>query len=308
MKNFFIFILFLILFLAVGGLIAWNVRQNQVFTAETATLQQEVAAIASSTRSNTSAISAQEFANRQTVIAKSQNQQVTAAVAKALPAVVSIIISQNAPQYQVVCENPFGNDPFFQGQNICIPTYQQTGTSLQEVGAGSGFIFTHDGYIVTNKHVIFDPSAQYTVVLSNGKKENATVIYRDPNPNTDIAIIKIPGTFATTASIGDSSSLQLGQTVAAIGNALGQYSNSVSLGIISGLNRSIQAQDESGNVETLPNVIQTDAAINPGNSGGPLIDLSGNVIGINVATVQGGNNIGFSIPINLVRPILQNYK
>ncbi len=302
----------ILLALSIGVLGLWNVRENRVFNSQVITLQKEISNlqtattdIASSTKATAAAISAQELQNRQQVTAKSQDQLLTSAVAKTAPAVVSIVISQNAPQYSVTCQNPFGDDPFFQGINFCVPTYTQTGTSLQKVGAGSGFIIGRSGYIVTNKHVIFDPQAQYTVLLSTGKQQTAQVIYRDPT--NDIAIIKISGTYPAV-SIGDSSSLQLGETVAAIGNALGEYNNSVSVGIISGLNRTITAQDEQGNAETLKNIIQTDAAINPGNSGGPLIDLNGDVVGINVATAVGANSVGFSIPVNTVKNVLSQYQ
>ena len=310
MRNTYIVTLCLFV-IALVSLVAWNYQETRLFNLKFTALQKEISGlqtvttdIASSTKAV--AISTQELENRQQVTEKSQDQLLTSAVAKAAPAVVSIVISQNAPQYTVTCENPFGDDPAFQGLGFCVPTYTQTGTQLEEVGAGTGIIISSNGYIVTNKHVIFDPSAEYTVLLSTGKQETAQVIYRDPT--FDIAVIKISGTFSDVASLGDSSSLQLGQTVAAIGNALGQYNNSVSVGIISGLNRTITAQDDQGNSETLTGIIQTDAAINPGNSGGPLIDLSGNVVGVNVATAQGANGVGFSIPINSVKSIIKPYQ
>ncbi len=254
--------------------------------------------------SSSAALSAQEVNNRQVAEQKSQSQLVTEAVAKIVPSVVSIIISQDVPQYKVEYQNPFGNDPFFQNIGVQIPVYVPTGkTQSQEVGAGTGFLITSDGYILTNRHVVSDASASYTVLLSNGKQQTARVVYRDPT--NDVAIVKIPGSGYTAVNLGDSGSLQLGQTVIAVGNALGQYNNSVSVGVVSGLDRTIQASDENGNTETLNGVIQTDAAINPGNSGGPLADLSGNVMGINVATVQGSNNIGFSIPVNTVKNIIK---
>jgi len=229
----------------------------------------------------------------------------TSAVAKTAPAVVSIVISKEMPDLQVQYVNPFGNDPTFQHIGLRIPVYKQSGTSEQQVGAGSGFIVTNNGKILTNKHVVADPNASYTVLLSSGAQKTAKVIYRDPN--VDVAVLQIDGSYPTTASLGDSSSLKLGQTVIAIGNALGQYSNSVSRGIISGLNRTVQASDAEGNSETLSNVIQTDAAINLGNSGGPLVDLNGRVIGINVATVVGSSNINFALPINSVTSLVAPY-
>ncbi len=278
--------------------------------AKIAALQKQISGLESQLstvgkQSAAAALSAQEVANRQAVASKSQSQLVTDAVAKVLPAVVSVIISKDVPQYQVTYQNPFGDDPFFQGFGVQVPVYTPTGkTESQTVGAGSGFLVSSDGYVATNRHVVTDTNASYTVLLSTGKQETATVVYRDPK--YDIAILKIAGTGFPYASFGDSSALALGQTVVAIGNALGQYNNSVSVGVISGLNRTISASDENGNVETLTNVIQTDAAINPGNSGGPLVDLSGDVVGINVATVQGGSNVSFSLPINTVKTIIES--
>ena len=318
-KSHILLVLILVIFLiGLGGLGTFAYYQHVSFDQKVTALQKEISslqnttmAIASSTKdvnqNLAAAISSEEFTNRQAVIAKSQDTSLTSAVATAAPAVVSIVISENAPQYTVTYENPFGDDPMFQGLGIQVPVYHQSGTQLQKVGAGTGIIFRSDGYIVTNKHVIIDPKAQYSVLLSNGTQQNAQVVYTDPN--NDIAVIKIPGTYSTVAHIGDSSTLQLGQTVAAIGNALGEYNNSVSVGIISGLNRSITAGDAyGGSTETLNNIIQTDAAINPGNSGGPLIDLEGNVVGINVADASGATGIGFSIPINSVKTVLEKYQ
>ncbi len=226
----------------------------------------------------------------------------TSAVAKVTPAVVSIIISEDIPKVEVHYENPFGNNPSFRDYSYRIPVFRQIGTEKQTIGAGSGFLVRSDGYIVTNKHVVGQQDVDYTVLLSTGKEVPAKVVYIDPT--NDIAIIKIPGAGYPFASLGDSSTLALGETVAAIGNALGEYNNTVSTGIISGLNRNVEAQDTVGNTEILRNVIQTDAAVNLGNSGGPLIDLEGRVVGVNVATVVGSNSIAFSIPINVVKTIV----
>ncbi len=254
------------------------------------------------------ALTEQELARRQSVGTpgqKTQDQLLTTAVAKTAPAVVSIVISKYASDLQVSYINPFGSDPFFKDFGFQIPVYRDKGTSLQKVGAGSGFLISHDGHILTNKHVVNDTRAEYMVLLSDGTQKKATVSYLDSDK--DIAILKIDGTYSTVATLGDSSMVKLGQTVVAIGNALGEYSNSVSVGIISGLNRSVQASDGEGTEETLSGVFQTDASINPGNSGGPLVDLSGSVIGINVATVMGGSNISFAIPINAVKKAVLTY-
>lgn len=249
------------------------------------------------------ALSVKEIAQRQDAIGKTGSALITSAVAKATPSVVSIVISKDVPQLQVVYENPFGTDPFFQNLGFQIPVYRQKGVAKEKVGAGSGFLITKDGYILTNRHVVDDANATYTVLLADGRELPAKVIYKDPG--NDIAIVKIDGTGYTPVSFGDSGLLELGQTVIAIGNALGEYNNSVSVGIVSGLNRTIEASDNAGGTEKLSGVIQTDAAINPGNSGGPLVDTTGGVIGINVATVVGSNNVSFSIPINTVKSIVR---
>ncbi len=235
---------------------------------------------------------------------KSQDELLTTVVSKSAPAVVSIVISKDMPKVEVEYINPFGDDPMYQGLGFKVPVYKQVGTQNQQIGAGTGFIVRSDGYIVTNRHVVFDDQANYTVLLSSGAQKSAKVVYKDSKQ--DLAIIKIDGKGYSTVPIGDSSSLKLGQTVMAIGNALGQYNNSVSVGIISGLNRTIQAQDNNGQVETLNGVIQTDTAINKGNSGGPLLDLSGRVIGVNVATDLGASNIAFAVPSNSLKSVIKN--
>lgn len=165
-------------------------------------------------------------------------------------------------------------------------------------GAGSGFILSKDGYIVTNKHVVPEGVDTVSVVMYDGKEfSNVKVAGRDPL--NDVAFLKIEGVSDLTPVIlGDSSQVEPGQKVVAIGNALGQFRNSVTSGIISGIGRPIEAQDSSGSAEKLENLFQTDAAINPGNSGGPLVNLKGEVIGINTAVSEEGDAIGFAIPIN----------
>jgi S1-C subfamily serine protease len=247
------------------------------------------------------ASSLKEIENKQATKQKSQEELVTGAVAKVAPAVISIIAMKDVPKVEVTYQNPFGDNPLFKDFNIQVPVLKQKGVEQQKVGAGTGFIVTSDGFIVTNKHVIADENASYMAFLPDGKNQKAYVIYRDTT--NDVAILKIPGENYKTANFGNSQTLRLGQSVIAIGNALGEYNNSVSVGIISGLNRTIEASG-GGVTEKLANVIQTDAAINLGNSGGPLIDLSGQVIGINVATAIGSNNISFSIPINTIKGIV----
>jgi len=238
----------------------------------------------------------------------SYEQAIIDAAKKISPSVVSIVISKNVPIYEQQFTNPFGeNSPF----DLQIPQYVQKGTELQEVGAGSGFIVSADGLILTNKHVVSDKKAEYTVYTNEGEKYTAKVLALDPVQ--DLAVIriqaKLPAQAGLTAQgvfkpvvLGDSSGIQTGQTVVAIGNALGQFTNTVSVGIVSGLGRTISASDQAGSFsETLEGIIQTDAAINSGNSGGPLVNLRGEVIGINTAMAQGAQSIGFAIPINAAK-------
>lgn len=216
-------------------------------------------------------------------------------VKKADPAVVSIIATQDFSKvYQQ--PSPFFNLlPFFQ-------TPQPQGE--QEVSQGTGFVVSNDGMIVTNKHVVSNAEASYTVVMNDGKKYDAKILAVDPT--NDIAVVKIDAKGLATLTLGDSDTVQVGQTVIAIGNAKGEYRNAVTQGIISGKARTITAGDSSGQSETLEDVFQTDAAINPGNSGGPLLDLGGHVIAMNTAIDQNGQLIGFAIPINAIKKDLES--
>ncbi|MDO8424490.1 MAG: trypsin-like peptidase domain-containing protein, partial [bacterium] len=200
----------------------------------------------------------------------SQEEATINVVKEASPAVVSIIVSKDLPVIEEYYINPF---PEFFGQEFQIPQYRQNGTQRQEIGGGTGFIISPDGMILTNKHVVADTSADYTVLTNDGKKLPAKVLARDPVQ--DLAVIKVDQeklvdkagqlTFKpfSTLALGDSDKLQIGQTVVAIGNALGEFQNTVSVGVISGLGRTITASG-GGLVETLEGVIQTDAAINKG--------------------------------------------
>jgi serine protease Do len=176
------------------------------------------------------------------------------------------------------------------------------GQTQQVEGAGTGIIVSADGLILTNKHVVPDGTSTVTVVDANGKQyTDGQVVSRDPV--NDIAFIRIKASGLHAAQLGDSSNVKVGEKVVAIGNALGQFQNSVTEGIISGVSREIAAGDQSGSAsEVLQNVFQTDAAINPGNSGGPLVNLVGQVIGMNTAVAsQNAQNIGFAIPINDIK-------
>ncbi|KKQ61594.1 MAG: Protease DegQ [Parcubacteria group bacterium GW2011_GWE2_38_18] len=176
-------------------------------------------------------------------------------------------------------------------------------------GAGTGFLISSDGLIITNKHVVdteIKESGSYKINLNNGKQYYAQLIGKDPL--NDLALLKIFDKNLPFVELGDSDKLSAGTSVVAIGNTLGLYQNSVTKGIVSGLNRSIVASDQSGNSESLGNVIQTDAQINLGNSGGPLIDLNGKVVGVNVATDSSGSSIGFAIPINDAKTVIKSAK
>jgi len=224
-------------------------------------------------------------------------QSIPDIVENASPAVVSVIVSKYVPVLEQYYINPFQEFEQFFGQDFGfqIPQYREKGQELQEVGGGTGFIIDSDGLIITNKHVVLDEDAEYTVLTNDGKKYPAPVLARDPIQ--DIAVLKISATNLPTLKMGNSDRVRIGQTVIAIGNALGEFRNTVSVGVISGLARTITAGG-GGFSEQLEEVIQTDAAINEGNSGGPLLNLYGEVIGINTAMVQGAENIGFAIPIN----------
>ena len=236
-------------------------------------------------------------------------QAVIKAVEQASPAVISITISKNVPIIEQCPYNPFSDLPpefqqfFGQGFEFYQPC--QKGTKLQEIGGGSGFIISSDGLIVTNKHVVFDEKAEYTVLTNDGKKYKAEILAKDSS--RDLAIIRISAQNLPVLQLGDSDSIKLGQTAIAIGNALGEFRNTVSVGVISGLSRRVTASGGDTS-ETLEGLIQTDAAINAGNSGGPLLNLKGEVIGINVAMVSGAQNIGFTIPINQVKKAIESVK
>lgn len=228
----------------------------------------------------------------------SEEESVVSAVKKANPAVVSIAVTRRVP----VTDRRSSPNPFdFFGFSLPLP--QSGPTQKQETGGGSGFLVSQDGHIVTNRHVVDDLEAEYTVFTNDGAKHPAKVIAQDPT--LDLAVIKIGGSGYPFLAFGDSGKLEVGQTAIAIGNALGEFRNTVSVGVISGLARSIIAGDARGQeVESLNQVIQTDAAINSGNSGGPLLNLSGEVVGINVAMAVGSENIGFALPANEIKGVV----
>jgi len=203
--------------------------------------------------------------------------------------------------------NPLWSDPFLDPFGFFAPSPQSRGAGKNiEQDIGSGFIISSDGLIVTNKHVVSDAEASYRIITKDDKTYEVKKIYRDPT--NDLAILKIDGSGFKTMELGDSSKLKLGQLVIAIGTALGEFRYTVTTGVVSGLGRSISAGSPlEGAVERLDDVIQTDAAINPGNSGGPLLNSVGQAIGVNTAISTEGQNIGFAIPINVVKDAIDNF-
>jgi len=231
----------------------------------------------------------------------SEEESVIAVVSAAAPAVVSIVATRHEPiGWQRGCAHPLFREYL---EKECAGSKLGGGETETELAAGSGFIISSNGIIITNKHVVDIPGADLAVITHDNKRYPAAVLLKDPEQ--DIAILKIDppagGDGLPSLQLGDSESVQTGQTIIAIGNALGQFSNTVSKGIVSGLARSVLASGNAGAPEYLDRVIQTDAAINLGNSGGPLLNLSGQVIGINTAIIQDAQNIGFAIPINTVK-------
>ena len=244
----------------------------------------------------------------QEIVNNDYEKTVITTVENVQKSVVSIVISKDVP----IIEQSFpqGFDPFsdFFGNgspfSFQVPQQEQKGTQKQQIGGGSGFLVSADGMIITNRHVVDQKEAEYTVFLNDGSKHSATVMARDQL--NDIAVIKIDANNLPFLTFADSGALKVGQTAIAIGNSLGELRNTVSTGVVSGLSRSITAGNGRGQSEQLNEVIQTDAAINPGNSGGPLLNLSGQVIGVNVAIAQGSQNVGFALPANDIKKVVES--
>lgn len=222
---------------------------------------------------------------------------VTEVAERVSPSVVTVSYKQTTPVMEQYFLDPFG---MFGGRR---PTGQ---LDTQQVDIGSGFIVDSSGLVVTNKHVVSQGVASdYKVVLKDESEHQVEKIWRDPV--NDLAILKIESGNYAQIELGDSNSLKVGNFVIAIGTALGEFRHTVTTGVVSGLGRGITAGDGFTGAEKLDNVIQTDAAINPGNSGGPLLNSVGQVIGVNVAVSQSANNIGFALPINVVKESLGSF-
>jgi len=222
---------------------------------------------------------------------------------KICPAVITIVVSKDLPKIEGFYYLPYG------GENIMMPKIEQEGFKERtKIGGGSGFIVSANGYILTSNHVVSDKEADYTVLLDPESSCPAEVLARDPI--NDIAILKIDYGKLPYLEMGDSNKVEVGETVIAAGNALGEFHDTISLGIVSGLSRFLTAfgGGMDPQIENLRGLIQTDAAINPGNSGGPLVDMKGKVIGINTAVVAGAQNLGFAIPVNYAKKDLEEVK
>ena len=216
-----------------------------------------------------------------------EEQRIVDIVKKTSPAVVNIIISKKAGKIRQLTDKKTPKESV--------------------VGGGSGFIISEDGIVLTNKHVISDTTSKYTAETQDGEKYPVEVIARDPI--NDIAILKIDSNNLPFIELGSSINLSLGQTVITIGNALSQFHNSISKGIISGLLRMVSTDGDNESVaQNLRGLIQTDAAINPGNSGGPMLDTDGKVIGINAVVVHGAQNINFAIPVSSAKKDISDLK
>lgn len=219
---------------------------------------------------------------------------------KICPAVITIVVSKDLPKVEGFYFMPYG------GRDFVVPKFDKQ-KEKTKIGGGSGFIVSKDGHILTSQHVVADPEAEYMVILEPTKKYSAKVISRDPI--SDIAVLKIKAKNLPYLELGDSNKIDLGEAVIAAGNALGEFHDTISTGVISGMSRAIAAfSGLNSEAAQLRGLIQTDAAINPGNSGGPLVNMDGKVIGINTAMVMGAQNIGFAIPINYAKRDLEEIR
>lgn len=220
---------------------------------------------------------------------------------KICPSVITIVASRDLPQIEEYYFLPI------KGEKVAFPKKMTETKQKTKIGGGSGFIISTNGYVLTCNHVVDDKEADYTVILDPDHKYPAEILARDPL--IDIAILKIEANNLPFIKMGNSDNVELGEAVLAVGNPLGEFEDTLSLGIVSGLSRKITAYNGfNSNATNLRGLIQTDAAINPGNSGGPLVDMNGKVIGVNSAMIAGAENIGFAIPINYIKDDLAEVK
>jgi len=236
---------------------------------------------------------------------KPDEERVVQVVKQAQPAVVAILVSADVPSQQTRSQFYF-QDPLFEQFFGSQPQQVPATDGPQRIAGGSGFFVSADGLIVTNKHVVqlsglAQDRVYYKIQTNTGKTYDAKLLAADPI--LDLAFLKIEnanGERFTYLELGDSAQLMPGQSVIAIGNALDEFRNTVTQGVVSGLNRRIVAGDGAES-EVIEEAIQTDAAINPGNSGGPLLDLNGKVVGVNSAVSSQGQNLGFAIPSHVIK-------
>jgi len=223
--------------------------------------------------------------------------QIVKIAKKVCPAVISVIVSKDLPKAENFYSFGFGGKEYVMPR---VDAEKKGGMQKTQIGGGSGFIVSKDGYVFTSNHVVSDTTAEYTVVVDPKHKYPAKVLSR--NPINDTAVIKIEGNNFPYLKMINSDNIELGENVLAVGNALGEFTDTLSVGIVSGLSRFITAfGGVDHQMQNLRGLIQTDAAINPGNSGGPLVNMAGEVIGINTAMIMGAQNIGFAIPINYAK-------
>ena len=242
----------------------------------------------------------QTITGQKKVYEVTENSATFDVVKKVAPSVVSVVVTKELANVY----NMTGPDVWeFWNNGEPLP---RGGGDTQEVGGGTGFIISEDGMILTNRHVVEDIDAAYSIVLNDGTSHEAKVLDRDVV--SDIAVLQIDVQGLPVVEFGDSDDIEIGQTVVAIGNTLSEYSNTVTRGVISGIDRRVVAGDGFGNSELIEGALQTDAAINPGNSGGPLLNLDGQVIGINTAVNRAGQSIGFAIPINQAKPVVDSVR
>lgn len=234
------------------------------------------------------------------IVSMAEEEAATISVVERLaPSVVSIVVKKKIGDLDQSDSFLFFDDLFLvpQEEESTEPK-KEDGDEYIEIGGGTGFFVSIDGLLVTNKHVIQEEDAIFVVVTDDGSEYDAILIATDPI--FDIAVLKVEGGNFSPVFLGDSDTIRVGQTVIAIGNTLSTYRNTVTKGVISGIDRRVSAGISNGASEVIDHAIQTDAAINPGNSGGPLINLFGEVIGMNTAISVQGDSIGFAIPINEV--------